>query len=189
MDSIESENELLDRLAKNDSKTVEAIYRDHYGMIQAFVVKNNGSEEDARDIFQEAVTVLYEKACSDDFALSCSIGTYLYAVSKRLWLKKLNRSARNVVTKTNDFEDVAGMDTDLDYFEKMEAKFKVMKKALDHLGEPCKTLIKSFYIKQKSMADIAEDFGYTNADNAKTQKYKCLQRLKKIYFLIFKEEN
>ena len=29
-------------------------------------------------------------------------------------------------------------------------------------------------------------FGYTNADNAKTQKYKCLMRLKKLFFAQYK---
>ncbi|RZK15573.1 MAG: sigma-70 family RNA polymerase sigma factor, partial [Flavobacterium sp.] len=53
---------------------------------------------------------------------------------------------------------------------------------LDHLGEPCKTIIQDFYIHNLSMQDICEKFGYTNTDNAKTQKYKCLQRLKKIFF-------
>jgi len=31
------------------------------------------------------------------------------------------------------------------------------------------------------MIEIAADFGYTNSDNAKNQKYKCLMRLKKIF--------
>ena len=57
-----------------------------------------------------------------------------------------------------------------------------MNLALDEIGEPCKTLLKDFYIKNLSMKDIQEKFGYTNTDNAKTQKYKCLQRLKKIFF-------
>ena len=57
-----------------------------------------------------------------------------------------------------------------------------MNNSLELLGEPCKTLIQDFYIHKKSMDEIAEKFGYTNADNAKTQKYKCLQRLKKYFF-------
>ena len=54
--------------------------------------------------------------------------------------------------------------------------------ALNLLGEPCKTIIEDFYINNRSMKEICENFGYTNADNAKTQKYKCLQRLKKLFF-------
>ena len=57
-----------------------------------------------------------------------------------------------------------------------------MNNSLIELGEPCSELIKDFYINKLSMEQIAEKFGYTNADNAKTQKYKCLQRLKKYFF-------
>ena len=32
------------------------------------------------------------------------------------------------------------------------------------------------------MTDIAQNFGYTNAENAKTQKYKCLNRIRKLFF-------
>ena len=56
-----------------------------------------------------------------------------------------------------------------------------MEKSLNSLGEPCRSLLKAYYLETKSMVEIAGDFGYTNADNAKNQKYKCLMRLKKIF--------
>jgi len=54
--------------------------------------------------------------------------------------------------------------------------------ALDQVGEPCRTLLKDFYHNNKSMQEIATEFGYTNPDNAKTQKYKCLVRLRKLFY-------
>lgn len=67
-------------------------------------------------------------------------------------------------------------------FEEEEKRFEKLGSAIDMLGEPCRSLLKDFYYQDLSMTEIAEKFGYTNADNAKTQKYKCLQRLKKLYF-------
>jgi hypothetical protein len=57
---------------------------------------------------------------------------------------------------------------------------------MQRIGEPCKSLLQAFYIEKKSMPEIAVAFGYTNADNAKTQKYKCLIRLKKLFFAQYK---
>ena len=54
------------------------------------------------------------------------------------------------------------------------------------LGEPCKSLLEAFYMQKKGMQEIAGIFGYTNAENAKTQKYKCLMRLKKLFFTQYK---
>ena len=81
-------------LANNETDAVETIYRENYGVIQAFIVKNNGYPEDARDIFQEAMIVLFEKAKLNSFVLSCQIKTYLYSVCRRLWLKKLQQQSR-----------------------------------------------------------------------------------------------
>ena len=67
--------------------------------------------------------------------------------------------------------------------------FELMEQALQHLGEPCKEFLESYYLRKKNMSEIAKEFGYTNADNAKNQKYKCLMRLKKIFFGQYNNNN
>jgi hypothetical protein len=57
-----------------------------------------------------------------------------------------------------------------------------MEASMEKIGEPCKTILEDYYIHRKSMLEIADRFGYTNAENAKNQKYKCLMRLKKLFF-------
>ena len=94
MKTYDREEELLRGLAANDSNAVETIYRENYLVIQAFVIKNNGNPDDARDIFQEAMIVLFEKARSGSFILSCQLQTYLYSVCRRLWLKRLQKQSR-----------------------------------------------------------------------------------------------
>jgi hypothetical protein len=64
-----------------------------------------------------------------------------------------------------------------------------MEKAINNLGEPCKSLLEAFYMQKKNMQEIAASFGYTNPDNAKNQKYKCLMRLKKLFFMQYKTES
>jgi RNA polymerase sigma factor (sigma-70 family) len=180
-----NERILLQGLAKNDKKAVETIYRNNYGMVQALIINNNGSTDDARDVFQEAMIVLYEKARSGTFELNCQIKTYMYSVSRRLWLKKLQQTKRF----TSDFGDpdsLVPIEDDLEDHLKRDLEFGMMERAILGLGEPCKSLLEAFYIEKKNMQEIALDFGYTNAENAKTQKYKCLMRLKKIFFSHYK---
>jgi RNA polymerase sigma factor (sigma-70 family) len=172
---------LLKGLAANDRKAIETIYRVHYSMIQTLVINNNGTSDDARDIFQEAIIVLYEKAKSGSFELHAQLKTYIYAVCRRLWLKKLAHNARFSGDLANAPETIA-TDDDLEMYDQRTEDFEMMEQALQHLGEPCKELLESYYIRKKNMSEIAKEFGYTNADNAKNQKYKCLMRLKKIFF-------
>jgi RNA polymerase sigma factor (sigma-70 family) len=181
----DQEKALLEGLAANETNAVETIYRDNYGMIQAFIVKNNGFPEDARDIFQEGMIILFEKAKLNSFVLSCQIKTYLYSVCRRLWLKKLQQQSR-YFPSVELLKETVPIENDLEAHEKQAADFNLLEQALARIGEPCKSILEAYYIKKKSMPEIAAAFGYTNADNAKTQKYKCLIRLKKIFFAHYK---
>ena len=180
-----NEQQLLRGLADGDKQSVEIIYKDHFNMIQALIINNNGSADDAKDIFQEALIVLFEKVRSGSFELNCQIKTYLYSVSKRLWLKKLSANNR-FVSAAEDPESNYPVEDELEAHEKRDAEFDMMEKAIASLGEPCKSLLEAYYLKKQNMQVIAASFGYTNADNAKNQKYKCLLRLKKIFFAHYK---
>ena len=176
-----NEKDLLEGLARNDRKAVETIYRDNYNMVQSLIINNNGSADDAKDIFQEAMIVLYEKVRSGNFELSCQIKTYVYSVSRRLWLKRLQQLNRYQPDLEGTVETIA-VEEELESHERLNEEFGLMEKGLASLGEPCKSLLDAYYLQKRSMNEIAMAFGYTNADNAKTQKYKCLMRLKKFFF-------
>ena len=175
-----NEQKLLEGLAQNDRKAIEAIYKQHFNMVQSLILNNNGFPDDARDIFQEAMIVLYEKARSGSFELNSQLKTYLYSVCRRLWLKRLNQQQR-FSPEVDNLEETVPVEEDVERHEQRNKDFLVMEQSLKSLGEPCKSLLEAYYLEKKSMVDIAADFGYTNADNAKNQKYKCLMRLKKIF--------
>jgi RNA polymerase sigma factor (sigma-70 family) len=183
--TFHQEQELLKALAANDNSVIEAIYKDNYPAIQLFVLSNNGSADDAMDLFQEAMILLYEKAVSGELELNCKLKTYLYSVCRRLWLKRLQQMKRNG-TPVETLEDLVPVEEDLEEQERKNEAFHQMDQALSQLGEPCKSLLEAYYIHRKHMNEIADEFGYTNSDNAKNQKYKCLMRLKKIFFNHYK---
>ncbi|WP_462230733.1 RNA polymerase sigma factor [Mucilaginibacter sp.] len=151
-------------------------------MVLQLIINNNGNEDDAKDIYQEAIIVLYNKVKAGDFELSSKLKTYIYSICRRLWLKRLthiNRYGGDI----RDFEEFLPAEVEGgELHNERDIQFGKMNIALQQLGEPCKTIMEDFYINNRSMQEICERFGYTNADNAKTQKYKCLQRLKKLFF-------
>jgi RNA polymerase sigma factor (sigma-70 family) len=181
-----NEQALLKGLAHNERKAIEAIYKNHYNMVQTLVINNSGNSDDARDVFQEALIVLYENVRSGSFELHAQLKTYIYAVCRHLWLKRLQLNQKF----SGDLaiaEETISIEEDLERYEHRSCDFELMEKALQSLGEPCKALLESYYLQKKNMAEIAIEFGYTNADNAKNQKYKCLMRLKKIFFSQYKK--
>ncbi|MBN9350861.1 MAG: sigma-70 family RNA polymerase sigma factor [Chitinophagaceae bacterium] len=189
VNTFDDEKALLRGLSTHDPLAIEMIYRQSFGPIQSFVIKNNGFSDDARDVFQEAMVILFENAQSESFELTCRIRTYLYSICRRLWLKKIEREKRFYTGSFDTLNEIVPVEDDLEMHEKKDADLQLMDEALGKIGEPCKSLLEAFYIQKKSMPEIAESFGYTNADNAKTQKYKCLMRLKKLFFSRYKNED
>ncbi|MFZ9848460.1 MAG: RNA polymerase sigma factor [Flavobacteriales bacterium] len=178
-----SDAELIQGIRNNDKKALQHLYVSNYAMIRQFIVTNSGTEDDAKDVYQEGVMVFYEKIRSEHFELTCAINTFLYSVCRRQWLKKLVHQSK-FIGKIEEHESV-GSSEDIDFsdIDEQEENIAQMQKALVKLGEPCNTIISDFYIHDASMQDICEKFGYTNPDNAKNQKYKCLVRLKRIFFI------
>ncbi len=180
--------ELIQGLATGNNAAIATIYRLYQPMLLKWIVSRGGEETDAYDVFQESLLVLYEKSADTEFCLTCKLSTYLFAVAKRLWFKKTQQrgtiSSLDIEKDADDDDEneLAGYDEDIGIHEEKELNFDKLEQSLEQLGSPCKELLQSFYIEDKSMQEIATSFGYTNAENAKTQKYKCLNRLKKIFF-------
>jgi RNA polymerase sigma factor (sigma-70 family) len=172
---------IIGEIRKQNEVALREMYRTHYPMIRNMVVNNSGSEQDAKDVYQEAVIVFYEKVLQPDFVLTCQIKTYLYAVCRRLWLKRLAEK-KWYTGNIDEMETFLGAEEEVQDVEEKTKAFQRMDRSLNSLGEPCRTIITDFYIGNLGMDEITLKFGYTNADNAKNQKYKCLQRLKKLFF-------
>ncbi|MBK1438676.1 sigma-70 family RNA polymerase sigma factor [Parapedobacter sp. ISTM3] len=181
----EADQKTVDGIAHGNATVLAGLYSDYFPMVLNMVLRNNGTEEEAKDIFQEAIIVLYDKIRQGNFTLSSKLKTYLYSVCRRLWLKQLASQGR-VYHDVDSYEEIIPVEEDLAMHHERDLQLSMMERALDKLGEPCRTIIHDFYISNLSMQEICEKFGYTNADNAKNQKYKCLQRLKKIFFTAVK---
>ena len=178
---FQSEEELVAAIRHGNDRALGIIYKMYFPMVLHFITHNTGTEQEAKDIYQEAMMIFYENLRSPGFELSCKIKTYLYSVSRRLWLKKLTGKNR-YVGKIDDFESFIPFVKDEVDIEDQNAQFEAMNEALQQLGEPCRTILEDFFMNEFSMQQITDKMGYTNTDNAKNQKYKCLMRLKKIFF-------
>ena len=174
--------EFIEGLRHNKDVVLRALYKKYYNLVLKYVVNNSGSSEAAADIYQETIIVLYENVQKPAFELNCQLQTFIFSIAKRLWLKQLRNSGHTLRFREDEEEEIVDVSEELFEHLKKESDLEKMNASMENLGEPCKTLLKDFYVYKLSMEEISEKFGYTNADNAKTQKYKCLQRLKRYFF-------
>lgn len=171
------DSEIIACIKKGDEKALDFLYLKNYRMMLKMIIRNNGSEDEAKDVFQEALIVFWQKVIYDqEFTLTSKISTYLYSICQNLWRKELERKKRHSHEQVEKPEY-----PDQDTTEKVE----IVNKCIRELGESCRKILTYYYFDKLSMNDIAEKLGFANADTAKTKKYKCKkeldQKIKSLY--------
>jgi RNA polymerase sigma factor (sigma-70 family) len=164
------DSEIIESIKKGDESALDFLYKKNYKMMVKMIIKNNGSEDEAKDVYQEALIVVWQKILGDDFILTSKISTYLYSICQNLWRKELERKGKLSNEETNQFEIF-----DIDKKERIE----IINKCINDLGETCRKILTYYYFDNMSMTDIAEKLGFASSDTAKTKKYKCKQELDK----------
>ncbi|MEO6948243.1 MAG: sigma-70 family RNA polymerase sigma factor [Ginsengibacter sp.] len=162
----------------NEEDALKSLYEDNYPTIEQYVLKNNGTIDDAKDIFHEAFIIVWRNIQLDKFypENENALAGYLYRIGKNKWLDYLRSIHYKKVTRINDdshhLPEELLPEADIRFITDVKNKFK-------ELGLNCRDLLTRFYYKKESMRIIAEKFGWTEA-TAKNNKYRCLQRLREL---------
>ena len=91
---VPTDNEVILGILNHSENVLKRLYLAYFPMVLQLIINNNGNEDDAKDIYQEAIIVLYNKVKGGDFELSSKLKTYIYSVCRRLWLKRLSQMNR-----------------------------------------------------------------------------------------------
>lgn len=152
---------------------------EHFPMIRRMVLQSGGSQDQAKDIFQDAVIVLYRMLQNTERTMTASSSTLLYSIARNQWYKKLrdNKEFHRSDEVWQEVEDLREEDAEEE--EKMQPAF-MAEQVFNGLGDPCATLLKMFYYENRTMEYIAGVLNYSSDKTAKAQKYKCMERAKKI---------
>ena len=162
------DSEVLARIHRGDEAALDFLYKKYYRMMTKMVITNSGTEDEAKDIFQDALIVFWRKVIGGDLILTSKISTYLYSICLNLWRKELERKSR----LSNEEKDEA------EYIEiDKEERIKIVRSCINMLGESCRRILMYYYFDGLSMNDIAKKLGYSTTDTAKTKKYKCKKKL------------
>lgn len=163
--------DLLRGIQSHDSQVLQAIYSRFYPKIKQYILLNNGSPNDAEDVFQEALTIIYLKVRKEPLELSCSFYTFLYAICRNLWLQQLVKKSREVVSPEAGVLEVEPAPLDF-----LEERKPIFLRAFGKLGSECQQVLELFFSKLE-MTDIATRMGYSSGQYAKKKKYKCKLKL------------
>lgn len=174
------DNRILSEMRNGNEAAVKHLYT-HLPSVKFWVTQNSGSEEDAFDLFQEALIVFCKNVRSGKYEPTAKISTYLFEICKRKWLKHVNKKefkGKTSLDLTNVSQSSVFYVSDTPEKSNLESLQDYVSKCLDRLGDPCKTLLWKAIAIKTTMEQIAVELGYHDAHSARQQKYRCLKRLR-----------
>ncbi len=182
--TIDSQNQLVNAIKSNNSIALKSLYNSNYYKIESLVLKNSGSKDHAKDIYQEAFIVVWNNIKNDSFVPQneTALQGYLYQIAKNKWLDFLRSSQfkktnliHNEMTFPNQIDEGVN-EEEQDIFKQ---KLKQAMDAFKTLASPCKELLTTFYFEKKSLRDIAEEL-QIEENTARNKKYRCMEKLREL---------
>ncbi len=175
---MQSTTEILFDLKGENNQAFGALYKNYFATVNRFITNNSGTSQDAEDVFQDTMIALVAKLRQDDFVLKASVKTYIVAIAKNLWFKKLRTANREIAfTDIHDnkfYEEITlAIEEEKSYWDKLQ-------NYIDKITDHCRGLILDMFFKNKPIEQIQKDYGYSSIHNAQNQKHKCVEQIRKV---------
>ena len=173
---LTNDAKILDLIRKGDEEALVMLYESNRRPVVSLVTRNNGSADDAEDVLQDSLIVLWERVRVGHFEYKAKLSTFVYATAKNLWSQHLRRKGREVAGELDPDGEESSDPSPLESLIASE-QAALVSKALNKIGEGCRKLLLLFYWDEMSMDEIAAKLGFANADTAKAKKYQCKKNL------------
>jgi RNA polymerase sigma factor (sigma-70 family) len=142
-------------------------------MVRYFIIRNQGSEEDAEDIFQEAMVAVCQRVRRRNLELDCAFRTYFYSVVRHMWLQYLERN--RIHYEFSDMDEFLALE-DKEIYDDFQSKKVIFQRRFLELTDLCQKVL-LMVVDGKSFEDIALSLGYKGKQYAIKRKYECMKSL------------
>ena len=171
-----SDQAVLTQLKANEPAGFTFLYQHSYPAVERYVRQNQGTTDEANDVFQDTLLILMANIKEPDFQLTASLKTYVFSISKHLWLKHVKQKTRHVPMDTDALvekpdESPSG--------SAIASVFDLMGRILSSVTARCLTLLTALFFQKKSIDTLVGEAGYANRHTAQNQKYKCLEQARR----------
>jgi len=181
---ILGQQDIVQAIKDNDDLVLKHLYNKNFYKIEQFILKNQGSSAQAKDIYQEAFIAMWNNIRADKFHPNgeSAIDGYLYSIARNKWtdylrsghFRKMVPSSQENNLEHGSWETEEGSEAD-------EPKLKTTMEAFGKLGPDCKSLLTRFYFDKKPLKQLAEELKLGTA-SVRNKKYRCMQKLRELAF-------
>lgn len=146
------------------------MYDNYRQTVRQHVLKNNGSEEDVSDVFQESIITLYKQICANELKLTTDLKGYFYGIARNIWSAQLRKKSRN--TEINiDIPDDDGSD-----IENIIVLEKIVNRAFNKLNADSQTIL-TLFSQGLSYPEITQKMNLRSETYARRKKYLSKEAL------------
>jgi len=172
-----SDVEIITGLRKRDNRVLQYIYKNSFTPVRQLIINNAGSENDAEDIFQEALIIIFKKIKEEqDFELTAAFTTYIYSISRLLWLKHLRSIKKIEIDPLNrdheeriEFEEPSPV-------QDMDLRHAIYQRTLMKIPEDCQKILR-LTGQDISSKEIAKQLGFRSENYVRKRRHFCKEYL------------
>ncbi len=172
-----SDEEIIVGLRKRDNRVLQYIYKNSFNPVKQLVLSNAGSENDAEDIFQEALIIVFKKIKEDQkFKLTSAFNTYIYSISRLLWLKQLRNIKKIDIDPLNrDHEEKIEFEPPSPVEDK-DLRMAIYQRTLLKIPEDCQKILR-LTAQDLTGSEIARQLGFRSEGYVRKRRHFCKEYL------------
>lgn len=163
------DSEILEGILNHDSSVINRLYEYCFPQVEKMVLNYGGDRGIAKDIFQDAMLILYRQLCNGNLKLRCKVTTYIYAVSKNLWIQEYK--SRKYLQNMHVYQ--ADMVNEPENPSEHELKLlEIFDRHFSRLSKDCQKILRMFFSGRK-MHEIKKSLKYSSMHHTMDRKYRC----------------
>lgn len=172
-----NDEEIIEGLRQGSDDVLNFLYKNYYGAVRSLVLNSYGSEEQARDIFQEVIIVIYNKLQDSNFKITSSFFTFFYAVVKITWLDFRKMKKTNPLGNALDYNEGIGIDVEeVELLATRALRSNLFYTYLKQLKESCRKILE-LSMAEYNAEEIAAKMDLKSGGYVRKRKSECLKIL------------
>jgi RNA polymerase sigma factor (sigma-70 family) len=157
-------------LQSGDAGALRRLYAQFSPEVLQWMRHHGGSVEDARDVFQSALVILFEQVRAGELDLSADFGTILMGLCRTIWKKNRADSAPTSAINNDQYEEAWSEHI------AVEEKNRLFRQCFRLLGPKCQVIL-AFFFDGHPLDFICEQVGESNLERIVRRKDTCKDQL------------
>jgi len=156
------------------------LFHQYKGFISTIQSKLHLPQEQMQDAYADALVKLLRHLKNGQFRGDSKISSYFYRIFYNTCVDVSRKNTSNKNMPTQELFEYDAKETDLRYLIDIKDEAQQVLKLIESLGDTCKRILIDWGYYGYQMDEIASRNNLSNAESARSMKYKCLKKLKDI---------